>query len=72
MFTPEEIEKFKAEAFSRFSNGKPKYQQPAPCAPEWDRGAGGSCAKERDFGPTAPLVSDEKGDYTRPVNFCER
>lgn len=29
VFTQEEIEKFKAEAFSRFSNGKPKYQQPA-------------------------------------------
>ncbi len=29
VFTPEEIEKFKAEAFSKFSNGKPKYQQPA-------------------------------------------
>ena len=25
--------------------------------------------QERDFGPTAPLVSDEKGDHTRPVNF---
>ena len=25
VFTPEEIEKFKAEAFSKFSNGKPKY-----------------------------------------------
>lgn len=29
VFTPEEIEKFKAEAFSKFSNGNPKYQQPA-------------------------------------------
>ena len=29
VFTPEEIEKFKVEAFSKFSNGKPKYQQPA-------------------------------------------
>ena len=28
--------------------------------------------QERDFGPTAPLVSDEKGDYTRPVNFRKR
>lgn len=27
---------------------------------------------ERDFGPTAPLVSDEKGNYTRPVNFRKR
>ena len=24
------------------------------------------------FGPTAPLVSDEKGGYTRPVNFRKR
>ena len=31
VFTPEEIEKFKAKAFSKFSNGKPKYQQPAAC-----------------------------------------
>ncbi len=29
VFTPEEIEKFKAEAFSKFSNGKPRYQQSA-------------------------------------------
>ena len=29
VFTPEEIEKLKAEAFSKFSNGKSKYQQPA-------------------------------------------
>ena len=28
--------------------------------------------QERDFGPTAPLVSDEKGGYTRPVNFRKR
>ena len=29
VFTPEEIDKFKAEAFSTHGNGKPKYQQPA-------------------------------------------
>lgn len=29
IFTPEEIEKFKAEAFSTFKDGKRKYQQPA-------------------------------------------
>lgn len=29
IFTPDEIEKFKAEAFSNFSNGKRKYQQAA-------------------------------------------
>ena len=28
--------------------------------------------QERDFGPTTPLVSDEKGGYTRPVNFRKR
>ena len=28
--------------------------------------------QERYFSPTAPLVSDEKGDYTRPVNFRKR
>lgn len=29
IFTPEEIEKFKTEAFSTFSNGRRKYQQPS-------------------------------------------
>lgn len=29
VFTPEEIEKLKTEAFSKFGNGEPKYQQPA-------------------------------------------
>ena len=28
--------------------------------------------QERFFGPNSPLVSDEKGDYTRPVNFRKR
>jgi len=28
--------------------------------------------KERDFGPEAPLVSDENGGYTRPMNFRKR
>lgn len=28
--------------------------------------------QERNFGPTAPLVSDEKGGYTRPVNFPQK
>jgi integrase len=138
VFTPEEIEKFKAEAFSKFSNGKPKYQQPAAyilmlntglrtgellgllnsdinlkgrylevrqgvkevCRREGTEYVPGREVKvgktktatskrrvplngaaiaaieelrqERDFGPTAPLVSDEKGDYTRPVNFRKR
>ena len=31
VFTPEEIEKFETEAFSKFYKGKPKYQQPAAC-----------------------------------------
>ena len=34
--------------------------------------AGRELRQERDFGPTAPLVSDERGDYTRPVNFRKR
>lgn len=138
VFTPEEIEKFKVEAFSKFSNGKPKYQQPAAyilmlntglrtgellgllnsdinlegrylevhqnvkevCRREGTEYIPGREVKvgktktatskrrvplngaaveavrelrqERDFGPTAPLVSDEKGDYTRPVNFRKR
>ena len=28
--------------------------------------------QERHFSPNSPLVSDEKGDYTRLVNFCKR
>ena len=138
VFTSEEIEKFKAEAFSTFSNGKPKYQQPAAyilmlntglrtgellgllnsdinlegrylevrqgvkevCRREGADYVPGREVKvgktkaatskrrvplngaaveavrelrqERDFGPTAPLVSDETGDYTRPVNFRKR
>ena len=28
--------------------------------------------RERDFGPNSPLVADEKGNYTRPVNFRKR
>ena len=138
VFTPEEIEKFKAEAFSRFSNGKPKYQQPAAyilmvntglrtgellgllnsdinlegrylevrqnvkevCRREGIDYVPGREVKvgktktatskrrvplngaaveavrelrqERDFGPTTPLVSDERGGYTRPVNFRKR
>lgn len=31
VFMPEEIDKFKAEAFSKFRSGKPKYQHPAVC-----------------------------------------
>ena len=27
---------------------------------------------ERDFGPNSPLVADERGNYTRPVNFRKR
>ncbi len=146
VFTPKEIEKFKAEAFSKFNNGKPKYQQPAAyilmlntglrikellgllnsdinledrylearqnvkevckrdgvdfepgrevkvgktktatsrsasvrrrerfVPPESGRNAGGrETAQERDFGPTAPIVSDAKGGYTRPVNSRKR
>ena len=138
VFTPEEIEKFKAEAFSKFSNGKPKYQQPAAyiLMPntglrtgellgllnsdidlehkflEVRQGVKEVCKRdgvnfepgrevkvgktktatskrrvplnqaaveaveelrqERYFGPNSPLVSDEKGDYTRPVNFRKR
>ncbi len=138
VFTPEEIEKFKTEAFSKFSNGKPKYQQPAAYILMLNTGlrtgellgllnsdinldnrylevrqnvkevckrdgvnfepgrevkvgktktatskrrvplngaavqAVEELRQERDFGHTAPLVSDEKGGYTRPVNFRKR
>ena len=133
VFKPKEIGKFKAEAFS---NGKPKYQQPAACILmlntglrtgeilgllnsdidlehkflEVRQGVKKVCKRdgveytpgrevkvgktktatgkrrvplnqaaeqavlrqERDFDSTAPLVSDEKGNYTRPVNFRKR
>lgn len=128
VFTPEEIEKFKVEAFSKFSNGKPmlntglrtgellgllnsdinlegKYLEVRQNVKEVCRRKGTDYVpgrevkvgktktatskrrvplngaaeqavrelrQERDFGPTAPLVSDEKGDYTRPVNFRKR
>ena len=138
VFTPEEIEKFKAEAFSKFSNGKPKYQQPAAyilmlntglrtgellgllnsdinlegrylevrqnvkevCKRDGVNFESGREVKvgktktatskrrvplngaaeqairelrqERFFRQNTPLVSDEKGDYTRPVNFRKR
>ena len=138
VFTPEEIEKFKAKAFNTYSNGKPKYQQPAAyilmlntglrtgellgllnsdinlerrylevrqnvkevCRREGTEYIPGREVKfgktktatskrrvplngaaeqaveklrqERYFGPNSPLVSDERGDYTRPVNFRKR
>ncbi len=138
VFTPEEIEKFKAEAFSKFRNGKPKYQQPAAyilmlntglrtgellgllnsdidlanrtltvrqgvketskrvkteAVPGREVKVGKpktatskrtvplndtavkmiqALRKERNFGEDAPLVCDEKGGYTRPVNFRKR
>ena len=138
IFTPEEIENFKAEAFSKFSNGKPKYQQPAAYILMLNTGlrtgellgllnsdidlehkflevhqgvkevckrngtgfipgrevkvgkiktatskrrvplngtameAIGQLRAERFFGPETPLVSDENGNYTRPVNFRKR
>ena len=138
VFTPEEIEKFKTEAFSAYSNGKPKYQQPAAYILmlntglrtgellgllnsdinldkrflEIHQGVKEVCKRdgtdfipgrevkvgktktatskrrvplngaaveaieqlraERYFGPETPLVSDEDGGYTRPVNFRKR
>jgi len=137
IFAPEEIEKFKIEAFSKFSNGKPKYQQPAAYILMLNTGlrtgellgllnsnidlehkflevrqgvkevckrhgvnfepgrevkvgktktatskrrvplngaaipGGRGTRKERYFGQNSPLVSDEKGNYTRPVNFMQ-
>lgn len=138
IFTAEEIEKFKVEAFSKFSNGKAKYQQPAAYILMLNTGLrtgellgllnsdidlerkaltvrqgvkevakrngteqlSGREIKigkpktatskrtvplnstaiemikmlrsERYFGEDSPLVSDENGDYTRPVNFRKR
>lgn len=138
VFTPEEIEKFKAEAFRCWGNGKRIYQQAAAYILMLNTGLrtgellgllnsdidlenrvlyvergvkeiakrDGVNAKpgrevkigkpksasskravplndtavamveelrrERDFGPDSPLVSDESGDFTRPVNFRKR
>ena len=137
IFTPEEIEKFKAEAFSTFKDGKRKYQQAAAyilmlntglrtgellgllnsdidienktltvrqgvkeivnrdgigkTAMKIKVGKPKSAAskrtvplnstamdmiedlrKEAYFGENTPIVCDEKGDYTKPVNFRKR
>ena len=138
IFTPEEIEKFKAEAFSTFKDGKRKYQQAAAYilmlntglrtgellgllnsdidlenktltvrqgVKEISRRDGADFTsgreikvgklksaasmrtiplnqtaidmikdlrKEAYFGGNSPLVCDEKGNYTRPVNFRKR
>ena len=138
MFTPEEIEKFKTEAFRCYSNGKRVYQQAAAYilmlntglrtgellgllnsdidlehrvmhlnrgvkevtkrdgviaehGREVKTGKLKSASSKRDvplndtavamiqdlqaeryMGEDTPLVSDENGDYTRPVNFRKR
>ncbi len=138
VFSNEELEKFKAEAFSTFSNGKRKYQQASAYilmlntglrtgellgllnsdidlenkVIHLERGVkeisrrDGLAAEpgrdvkvgklktatskrsvplndtavaaiedlhaERNFGPNSPLVADENGSYTRPVNFRKR
>ena len=138
IFTPEEIEKFKSEAFSTFSNGKRKYQQAAAYILMLNTGLrtgellgllnsdidlenktlqvqrgvkeiskrngteayGGreikigktksasskrtvplngtaiamveELRKERYFSENTPLVGDENGNYTKPVNLRKR
>lgn len=138
VFTPEEIELFKKEALSRFSNGKRKYQQAgayilmlntglrsgevlgllnsdidienrvmhlnrgvkeiskregvtAEKGREVSVGKLKSASSKRDvplndtaiqmildlrkefyFGEDSPLIPDENGDFTRPVNFRKR
>lgn len=138
VYTPEEIEKFKAEAFRCWGNGKRIYQQaaayilmlntglrtrellgllnrdidlenrvlyvergvkeiakrdgvaakpgrevkigkPKSASSKRARPLNDTAAamveelrKERNFGPDSPLVSDESGDFTRPVNFRKR
>ena len=138
IFTPEEIERFKAEAFSTFKDGKRKYRQAAAYILMLNTGlrtgellgllnsdidlenktlmvrqgvkeifkrdgvksAGGTEIKigkpksatskrtvplnsaalesvrdlrgESYFGENTPLVCDEKGDYTKPVNIRKR
>ena len=113
VFTPEEIEKFKAEAFRCYSNGKRVYQQAAAYilmlknrgvkevakrdgvtaehGREVKTGKLKSASSKRDvplndtavamiqdlraeryMGEDTPLVCDENGDFTRPVNFRKR
>ena len=113
VFTPEEIEKFKAEAFRCYSNGKRVYQQAAAYILMLNTGLRTGEAKrdgvtaehgrevktgklksasskrdvplndtavamiqdlraERYMGEDTPLVCDENGDFTRPVNFRKR
>lgn len=138
IFTSEEIERFKSEAFSKFSNGKSKYQQAAVYILMLNTGlrtgellgiinsdidlenktlkvqrgvkeiAKRNCVEalggrelkvgklktatsnrtiplnssaiamiktlhqERYFGESTPLVCDEHGDYTRPINLRKR
>ncbi len=107
VFTPEEIEKFKTEAFRCYSNGKRIYQQTAAYilmlntglrtgddgvtaehGREVKTGKLKSASSKRDvplndtavamiqdlraeryMGEDTPLVCDENGDFTRPVNF---
>ena len=64
-FTPEEIERFKAESYRTWGNGERVYQQAAVDAIL-------DLRNERYFGEDAPLIPDEHGDYTRPINFRRR
>ena len=112
VFSEEEIEKFKAEAFSVFGNSKRKYQQAAAYILHVQRGVKEvskregvtgksgrevivgklkSATSKRDiplndtaiemikdlrkefyFGEDSPLIPDEHGEVTRPVNFRKR
>ena len=87
VFTPEEIEKFKAEAFRCWCTGKCDGTE-AQSEREVKIGKLKSASSRRDvplnntaieminelrkefyFGEDTPLVCDENGDFTRPVNF---
>ena len=113
VFSEEEVEKFKEEAFSVFGNGKRKYQQAAAYVLMLNTGLRTSEAlgllnsdidldnrvmhvqrgvkevskrdgvtatiemikdlrKEFYFGEDSPLIPDEHGNVTRPVNFRKR
>ena len=62
--TQQEIDRFKAESFRTWSNGERIYPQSADAILD--------LRAERYFGEDAPLIPDEHGDYTRPVNFRRR
>lgn len=67
VFTDEEIEKFKAEAYKKYPSGKrivPLNETAIQAIIE--------LRNERYFGEDAPLIPDADGNFTRPLNLRKR